>query len=276
MLRNSTSLFVSRTLVPAAAAVSTTTPSFLQLAAAAAATQRRRPVNLAPTWFADNTPAECSSNLKFIAISMRSVEIKSSDLLARQGDKKLIAKSFSASSTNKDGGVVVCEEFDDNRLTNDSNNVVFTQIQINESEATFGDPSGGESLTFTQPIRIKGRGKGQWGSPYFGKIFHQPRNFAYSTSTYWSKKFRMKKHRYTKRWQKRRYKVAALANLPFAKKLRVNMIPKLQQGKGKRNPENSLDLDFTPEQQDLAAQAATGKMTGAVKKRYRFKSKYQQ
>ena len=86
----------------------------------------------------------------------------------------------------------------------------------------------------------------------------------------------MKKHRYKKRWQKRRYKVAALANLPFAKRLRVNMIPKLQQGKKKKTGgEGILDLDFSPDAQDAAAAAATGKMKSGMKKRSRPKSKYQ-
>jgi hypothetical protein len=276
MFRNRIGLSSRKFLVPVAASAvannnNNLNNNFFLLPTAAAKT--RRPSNLAPTWTTDTNPTDCSTNLKFVAISMRNHEIKSSDLLIRASDKSALL-SFTSNAAPAPSSPILCDH-DDNAFRNDESNVTRSIISNSETDTTFGDPSGGEVLQFTQPIRLAHRGKGQWGKAFFGKVFHQPRNFAYQTSTYWSKKFRMKKHRYTKRWQKRRYKVAALANLPFAKKLRVNMIPKLNQGKKKSGEAGALDMDFSPQAQDAAAAAATGKLKSGVKKRYRPKSKYQ-
>ena len=200
-------------------------------------------------WFTRSEPRNRTSNITLVQISLRMVEVKGSDLVATGADGLTAFEHAHAMETQGD-------------------------VELVPASTTYGDPSGQEGLTATQPLRSGIKGKGQWGKPQFGKVWHTPRNFAYQTSTYWSKKFRMKRHRYTKRWRKRRYKLASLANLPFAKKLRVNMIPKLAQGKRSDAASSDLD-DFSLEAQDLAAAAVQGKTKSATKKRYRPKSKYQ-
>jgi hypothetical protein len=69
--------------------------------------------------------------------------------------------------------------------------------------------------------------KGMWGKVHFGNVFMGMRNAPFMYPRYRNQLFSMKKHRYTKRWKFRRYKIAALANVPFSKKLRVGMLPKL-------------------------------------------------
>jgi hypothetical protein len=146
----------------------------------------------------------------------------------------------------------------------------------------FTDSSARETLTATQPIR-SGRNKKQWGAVFFGNIFHQPRNFQYPVSRAWASKFRMKKHRYKKRWRQRRYKLAALANMPFAKKLRVDMLPNLRSGKAKKDSAAADDFSSVSNKaQDAVAAAvqdnAPGKKktkTTAKKGARRPKSKYQ-
>jgi hypothetical protein len=205
-----------------------------------------RPPTLAPTWFRRATPAQSSAQLKFLLVSMRHVEIKASDLTAR--------------AVCDASGAALAADADD------EGSVAHFPV------TTFGDPSGGESLTATQPI-LRTSQKSQWGKAHFGKVWHTPRNFPFMSGRYWQVKFTMKKHRYTKRWRKRRYKVAALANMPFAKKLRVDMIPKLQQSK--KRSDSPLDLDFTPDQQEAAIGALNPKTKSGNKPRSRPKSKYQ-
>lgn len=174
---------------------------------------------------------------------------------------------------------------DRKQLADASNSMMVSEAQLAQAiaegqagAARFGDGGCGvgETLRATQPIKMSNRRKGQWGAIHFGKVWNQPRNFAHFTAKAWHKKFRMKKHRYTKRWRKRRYKVAALANLPFARRLRVDMIPRLQQGKKKASSEAvSVALeDVSVDAQDLVVAAVRGKTKTGVKARYRPKSKY--
>lgn len=259
---------------------------------------------------------ESAANLQFINISLRSHEVKSCnvsastqqdfcdqnsdttttiDAITSPDDESLARMILDRNSTNVIAyPVVIVTSNPKNRGDSEACEVQHEQEQkervcrvVAEQEeremgeggsvSRFGDPSGGELLRATQPLKSNNRRKGQWGTPFFGKVWHQPRNFAYATSKSWHKKFYMKKHRYTKRWRKRRYKLAALANLPFAKKLRVDMIPRLQQGKKKAPSEAaSAALDtFSIDAQELVASAVQGKTKSGVKTRFRPKSKYQ-
>ena len=93
----------------------------------------------------------------------------------------------------------------------------------------------------------------------FGNVRHVPRNYDNATSKYRSKQFKMKKHRYTKRWRMNRYKLAALANMPFNRKIRLHMLPKLTQGTSStgRAGSSELDLDGMSKVVDVAAQRAS-------------------
>ncbi|CCW70145.1 unnamed protein product [Phytomonas sp. Hart1] len=80
----------------------------------------------------------------------------------------------------------------------------------------------------------------------------------------------MKKHRILKRFRFRRYKLAAVANLPFARMIRVGMLPELKSSKTKK-----ADIVETGLSDHLVKTAKTttgGKVSG---KRSRPKSKYQ-
>ena len=90
----------------------------------------------------------------------------------------------------------------------------------------------------------------------FGNIRQVPRGYQYPVSIYRTKIFRMKKHRYTKRWRMNRYKLAALANMPFNRKIRLHMLPKLTStspATGKAGRGGDLDIDGLTKVTEVAA-----------------------
>lgn len=111
----------------------------------------------------------------------------------------------------------------------------------------------------------------RWAAKFYGKVTFAPRNYPYPSSRWLARRFQMKKHRIVKRFRFRRYKLAAVANLPFAKMIRVGMLPELKSSKTKKGDavENGLASQ-------LVSAARTATATGKSKgKRTRPKSKYQ-
>jgi hypothetical protein len=85
-------------------------------------------------------------------------------------------------------------------------------------------------LAGNKAITTPGSPKRMWGKIHFGNVFHGLRNSSMATQRFRGQRFSMKKHRYKKRWKFRRYKLAALAHVPFQKKLRIGMLPRLAAG----------------------------------------------
>lgn len=114
----------------------------------------------------------------------------------------------------------------------------------------------------------------RWGKKFFGNIFHGMRNYSYPMSRWYSRRYGMKKHRYKKRWQFRRYKLASIANLPLGKMIRIGLLPELKSGATATKSE-----DATPDVTSLIRSALNAQQggKGADKKmtRSRPKSKYQ-
>lgn len=83
----------------------------------------------------------------------------------------------------------------------------------------------------------------RWGKMFFGNLFHGPRNYMYRGSRWYTRRYQMKKHRYTKRWIRRRFKLAAIANLPHARMVRIAMLPEIRkQNKAAGGENNIADL----------------------------------
>eukprot|EP00744_Colponema_vietnamica_P019273 GILI01027260.1.p1 GENE.GILI01027260.1~~GILI01027260.1.p1 ORF type:complete len:262 (+),score=22.28 GILI01027260.1:70-786(+) len=83
----------------------------------------------------------------------------------------------------------------------------------------------------------------RWGKMFFGNLFHGPRNYLYRGSRWYLRRYKMKKHRYKKRWTRRRYKLAAIANLPHARMVRISMLPEIRkQSKVSGSESNVADL----------------------------------
>lgn len=109
----------------------------------------------------------------------------------------------------------------------------------------------------------------RWAAKFYGQVTFGPRNYPYPSSRWLARRFQMKKHRIIKRFRFRRYKLAAVANLPFAKMIRVGMLPELKSSKTKRG--------------DVVDPTLSGQLVSAVKntgekrkgQRTRPKSKYQ-
>jgi hypothetical protein len=109
-----------------------------------------------------------------------------------------------------------------------------------------------------------------WRPKHYGNVTFGPRNFPYPISRWLGRRFRMKKHKILKRMRFRRYKLAAIANLPFAKMIRVGMLPELKSSKSKAG--DSVDAGLGGLLVNAAKSATGGKTVG---KRTRPKSKYQ-
>ncbi|KPI82948.1 hypothetical protein ABL78_8034 [Leptomonas seymouri] len=111
----------------------------------------------------------------------------------------------------------------------------------------------------------------RWAAKFYGKVTFAPRNYPYPSSRWLARRFQMKKHRIVKRFRFRRYKLAAVANLPFAKMIRVGMLPELKSSKTKKG--DTVDGGLASQ---LVSAARTSSSTGKSKgKRTRPKSKYQ-
>jgi hypothetical protein len=111
----------------------------------------------------------------------------------------------------------------------------------------------------------------RWAAKFYGKVTFAPRNYPYPSSRWLARRFQMKKHRIVKRFRFRRYKLAAVANLPFAKMIRVGMLPELKSSKTKKG--DTVDNGLSSQLVSAARNSsAAGKSKG---KRTRPKSKYQ-
>ncbi|KAG8343110.1 hypothetical protein TRVL_06057 [Trypanosoma vivax] len=109
----------------------------------------------------------------------------------------------------------------------------------------------------------------RWAAKFYGQVTFGPRNYPYPSSRWLARRFKMKKHKIIKRFRFRRYKLAAVANLPFAKMIRVGMLPELKSSKTKKG--DVVDAALSG-QLVSAARSAGDKKKG---QRSRPKSKYQ-
>lgn len=110
----------------------------------------------------------------------------------------------------------------------------------------------------------------RWSAKFYGQVTFGPRGFAYPSSRWLARRFRMKKHRIIKRFRFRRYKLAAVANLPFAKMIRVGMLPELKSSKTRKG--DMVDASLSAHLVSQAKTSTGGKVKG---RRSRPKSKYQ-
>lgn len=110
----------------------------------------------------------------------------------------------------------------------------------------------------------------RWSSKFYGQVTFGPRGFAYPSSRWLARRFRMKKHKILKRFRFRRYKLAAIANLPFAKMIRVGMLPELKSSKTRKG--DAVDGDLSSQLVQQVRSSTGGKVKG---RRSRPKSKYQ-
>ncbi|CCW65141.1 unnamed protein product [Phytomonas sp. EM1] len=110
----------------------------------------------------------------------------------------------------------------------------------------------------------------RWAQKFYGQVTFAPRNYPYPSSRWLARRFHMKKHRILKRFRFRRYKLAAVANLPFAKMIRVGMLPELKSSKTKK-----ADIVEGRLSEQLVKAAKSSKGGKTVGKRTRPKSKYQ-
>ncbi|GET89494.1 hypothetical protein, conserved [Leishmania tarentolae] len=111
----------------------------------------------------------------------------------------------------------------------------------------------------------------RWAAKFYGKVTYGPRNYPYPSSRWLARRFQMKKHRILKRFRFRRYKLAAVANLPFAKMIRVGMLPELKSSKTKKG--DAVDMGLSS--QLVSAARSSAGATKTKGKRTRPKSKYQ-
>ncbi|CAJ1009445.1 hypothetical protein Q4I28_004759 [Leishmania naiffi] len=111
----------------------------------------------------------------------------------------------------------------------------------------------------------------RWAAKFYGKVTYGPRNYPYPSSRWLARRFQMKKHRILKRFRFRRYKLAAVANLPFAKMIRVGMLPELKSSKTKKG--DTVDMGLSSQLVSAARSSAGAAKTKG--KRSRPKSKYQ-
>lgn len=109
-----------------------------------------------------------------------------------------------------------------------------------------------------------------WRKKHFGNVTFGPRNYPYPISRWLGRRFQMKKHRILKRFRFRRYKLAAVANLPFAKMIRVGLLPEFKSSKSKKG--DTVDAGLGAQLSSAAKASAKGKEAG---KRSRPRSKYQ-
>eukprot|EP00796_Vickermania_ingenoplastis_P010480 gene10480-7285_t len=110
----------------------------------------------------------------------------------------------------------------------------------------------------------------RWSAKFYGQVTFGPRGFAYPSSRWLARRFRMKKHKILKRFRFRRYKLAAVANLPFAKMIRVGMLPELKSSKSRKG--DVVDAGLSSQLVSQARSSTGGKTKG---RRSRPKSKYQ-
>lgn len=127
--------------------------------------------------------------------------------------------------------------------------------------------SHGEALSYGERIRQLSC---RWAAKFYGQVTFGPRNFPYPSSRWLARRFQMKKHRIIKRFRFRRYKLAAVANLPFAKMIRVGMLPELKSSKTRKG--DVVDAELASQLVGAARGSTGAKEKG---KRTRPRSKYQ-
>lgn len=110
----------------------------------------------------------------------------------------------------------------------------------------------------------------RWRPKHYGNVTFGPRNYPYPISRWLGRRFQMKKHKILKRMRFRRYKLAAVANLPHAKMIRVGMLPELKSSKSKKG--DDVDASLSSQLVSAAKGASGAKVAG---RRSRPKSKYQ-
>ncbi|KPA86890.1 putative mitochondrial hypothetical protein [Leptomonas pyrrhocoris] len=137
----------------------------------------------------------------------------------------------------------------------------------------------GEAAAPRTPVGARGAMYGEvlqhlscrWAAKFYGKVTFAPRNYPYPSSRWLARRFQMKKHRILKRFRFRRYKLAAVANLPFAKMIRVGMLPELKSSKTKKG--DAVDGGLSSQLVSVARSSSSGGKSKG--KRTRPKSKYQ-
>lgn len=110
----------------------------------------------------------------------------------------------------------------------------------------------------------------RWAAKFYGQVTYGPRNYPYPSSRWLARRFKMKKHKIIKRFRFRRYKLAAVANLPFAKMIRVGMLPELKSSKTKKG--DAVEAGLSAQLVSAVKSSTGGKTKG---RRTRPKSKYQ-
>lgn len=142
------------------------------------------------------------------------------------------------------------------------------------ASSTFSSQPSTSSSTFSHPSTLLGDKlmnlDCRWSSKFYGQVTFGPRGFAYPSSRWLARRFRMKKHKILKRFRFRRYKLAAIANLPFAKMIRVGMLPELKSSKTRKG--DAVDGDLSTQLVQQVRSSTGGKVKG---RRSRPKSKYQ-
>lgn len=130
----------------------------------------------------------------------------------------------------------------------------------------------------TPVLLDKRRIRSNYRMKHFGNIWHGPRNFPYAFSKRHAVRYRMKKHKALKRWKFKRYKLAAVANMPVGKKLRLMFVPNIKSG-ASASKKNDADLGAgSASTVDTLANATGAKAAtlqpGRTKPRLGPKSKY--
>lgn len=156
------------------------------------------------------------------------------------------ASAFSMAASSQAGAAKVSPQAEDTAswLTDEASN-------------TYGDRANDDKVA-------------RWRPKHYGKVTFGPRNYPYPISRWLGRRFQMKKHKILKRMRFRRYKLAAVANLPFAKMIRVGMLPELKSSKAKKG--DDIDMGLGAQLVKAAKSASGGKEAG---RRSRPKSKYQ-
>lgn len=144
-------------------------------------------------------------------------------------------------------------------------------LELSRSDARGGGRHG-DTVEHAQSFgeRLRDELSCRWAAKFYGQVTFGPRNYPYPSSRWLARRFKMKKHRIIKRFRFRRYKLAAVANLPFARMIRVGMLPELKSSKTKKG--DAVDADLSAQLISAVKGTAGGKTKG---KRTRPKSKYQ-
>ncbi|ESL08385.1 hypothetical protein TRSC58_03912 [Trypanosoma rangeli SC58] len=169
----------------------------------------------------------------------------------------------------------VCSSFNEKHTAKFFRHRIVASADISQRPPQFHSSSSAESAE-EEASKVAGSYGEQleelsarWAAKFYGRVTFGPRNYPYPSSRWLARRFKMKKHRIIKRFRFRRYKLAAVANLPFAKMIRVGLLPELKSSKTKKGDAVEADLGG---QLVSAVRGSGGKQKG---RRGRPKSKYQ-